>query len=34
MATYWHHELLEERGRFDASAMTPVKDAIRRALEI
>jgi mRNA interferase MazF len=34
IATYEHHELLEKRGRFEASAMMAVKNAIRWALEL
>ena len=34
LATYEHHELLEKRGRFEASAMVSVKAAIRWALDL
>ena len=34
LAAYGHHELIEKRGRFEASALTAIKDAIRWALEL
>ena len=34
LATYQHHELLERRGRFEASALAAVKAAIRWALDL
>ena|SRR5271157_584899 len=34
LAAYEHHELLEKRGRFEASAMALVKDAIRWAMDL
>jgi mRNA interferase MazF len=34
IASYEHHELIEKRGRFESSAMSPVKDAIRWALDL
>mgnify|MGYP003574953059 CR=1 FL=1 len=34
LAAYGHHELLEKRGRFDASAVASIKEAVRWALEL
>jgi mRNA interferase MazF len=34
LSTYEYHELLEKRGRFEASSIALIKDAIRWALEL